>query len=318
MPLIDLDRPLYIRRDRFYVDNQDRTVNSKDPFDIEIDLDKRYENVQSIEITDYNIPQDISPSFIAPTTTTNGNNIIDVRMTYTLGPQTLEFTVVMDATIKYDTFTDLLTAIETALNTEMDAQGDPLFNTGNIQWDVEPAVNATYGVATPRFDLVGALNSQIYGFFLFGTGPNRGNAPERLLGYDEGVDTIVIDQFPPPYQTITPTYGPRAYHAAYQQPFRFVDVIIDESEESFRREVPTARIQLSDASYITRRVTAARPRLYTNPLHYTDKLHLRLRLEDERVPTTLSTQGWDVALDILQLSNEPTIPNWVQQKLIYI
>ena len=321
MPLIDLDRPLYMRRDRFFVDNQDRTVNSKEFYDIEVDLDKRYENVQSIEVTDYFFSQDMTPVFIERTETAPGNNVIDVYMTYTGGPQTLSYTIEFDVEKKYTTIQAVHTDLETLLNTGMDAQSDAFFNTTNIQWDLVSGTSASTGIravsGTLQFDLIGAEEGNIFGYFLFGTGPNRGNSPERILGFEEKRDTVVVDVLPPPLQNLALTYAPRSSRLGYLRPYRYVDLFIKEAEASFLRDVPVARANLTSFSYRFSQMTTPRPRLYTNPLHYADKLHLTLRLEDDRVPKNLSTQGWDAVLDIIQLSNETTIPQWVQQRLQY-
>lgn len=322
MPLIDLDRPLFLRRDRFHVDNQEREIpNSKNFYDIEIRLDKGYENVQSVEVTDYFFTQDISPTLIAKTSSAPGNNFIDVKMTYVLGPQTLEYTIELDVNKKYDTLLGLYTDIETLLNTQMDAQGDALFNTGNIEWQLQSGSVAEIGpgaiVGRIEFDLVGTENGNIYGFFLFGTGPNKGNCPERLLGFEEGLDTVVVTSLPPPLNGAELYFGPRAYRGGYLRPYRYVDIFLKEAEASFLRDVPTARVNLTALDHRFSRMTTPRPRLYTNPVHYTDKFHLELRLEDDRVPQDLSTQGWDAVLDVIQVSNETTIPSWVQQRLAY-
>ena len=321
MPLIDLDRPLYIRRDRFYVDSEARTANSRDLFDIEIDLDKRYENVQSVEVSDYNFTRDISPVFIAKTQTANGNNLLDVRMINTLGPETIEFTVVFDPERRYTDENDLTTDVLTQLNDQMDAQGDPFFNTANnVTWSYNTAAVGGFGPGalfiSMKLQITGAVGADTQGFFLFGSGPSRGNTPARIFGFDEE-DTIVLTSLPPPLSGITITNGPTSYHLGFLHPFRYVDVFIRESEASFLRDVPTARVFVGDEGYIFTRETTSRPRLYTNPLHYADALHIKLRLEGDRVPPELSTVGWDLGLDILQLSNEPKIPSWVDQKLIY-
>ena len=55
----------------------------------------------------------------------------------------------------------------------------------------------------------------------------------------------------------------------------------------------------------------------TSPLRIADKLRVYLLLEDDVKPSPISTMGWDVSLDILSLSNEPVIPNWVTTRLQY-
>ena len=321
MPLIDLDRPLYLRRDRFHVDNQDRTINSKNFYDIEVDLDKRYENVQSVEVTDYFFSEDLTPVFIARTSTAPGNNLIDVRMTNAAVTLTLEYTIEFDTTKQYSNVTAVYQDMETLLNDGMDAQGDAFFNTANIQWQLQPGTGIITGpgstFGTIQLDLVGAQAQNVYGYFLFGSGQNKGNMPERILGFEEGLDTIVVDTLPPPLANLALYYGPRSSRTGYLRPYRYVDIFLREAEASFLRDVPTARVPLTGFDHISSFMTTPRPRLYTNPLHYTDKFHLRLLLEDDREPQNLSTQGWDAVLDIIQLSNETKIPTWVQQRLQY-
>lgn len=335
MPLLDLDRDLYVRRDRSYIDSRERNKNSKSSFDIVVDLERLYQNVESIEATDYSIPTDMATTFYTKTSTSPGNNLLDIRVQNVANTQSLEFSVEFPTNIRYTLSAADRTAfennMEALVDAAMDAEGHAFFNTGagaNFQANISSVYN--YGNVVYFFNgtLVAPAVGTTYTYFLFGSGPNRGNSLERILGFDELIDTKILNwtgtgiwpgypnaSFPQGAFTLYP-YG---YYMYNPIPYMYVDVFIEEMEPSLLTNVPVARVVFeSDYDDTRSEVVPSRPRLMTSPLKRTKRLRIYLRLEDNRRPNTDSTDGWCLSLDVLSLSTETTIPDWVKQRLSYM
>ena len=276
MPLVDLTPSTYIRRDREYIDSDQREENSEGEYDIVYRLSRRYQYVESIEVTDFNIPTNLSPTFIARDGVIPGNNLLDVRMESQVGPQVIEFTVELESGRYFNNTTDLANYVVDQINTTMDAQGDPFFSTTAVppvEWIVDSSPGAVAGVL--RFAVTrGGVQGDVYSYFMFGTGDNKNDSPARVLGFEALKDTIVIATFPnipglsPLVTGWQPQYGPVAPFIPQLLPFRYVDVFIEELEPSLQRRVPVARIFLySDQPVGTRYahsiMTTPRPRLST-------------------------------------------------------
>ena len=318
-------------RERHYVDNNERLQGSASSFDIITGLNKHYQNVESIEVTNYNIPDDMATSFYEATPNSPGNNLLDIRVQTPNNSDSLEFTVTIPTDRRWTTPSNYIPEgqiveayFKTLLDDTMDAQGDAYFNTGNnIEWVVSMVSFQEYYQIV--FELKDTTNPGTpvaqHAFFLFGSGPNAGNSCERFMGFIEGEDTKVYTssyQWAPPFSFLGNITGPAGIHLMQFIPYRYVDVFIQEMEPNLLTNVPSARVFVSeDITYSSSRELPSRPRLMTTPLRTTDKLRVYLELEDQRLPTELSTNGWDVSLDILSLSNETTIPDWVAQRLHY-
>ena len=319
MPLLDLDRPLYVRRDRHYVDSDQRSPASRDEFDIITTLPKRFENVQSIEVVNYNIPADIGVTFFAKTNSSRGNNLLDVRLTTdAVAPpvpfREIYFTVVIPAPVSIKTTSELRSFIEDVFTEQLDAQGDPYFNTANgFFFEFYDAYSTGVFEYTCRNSLRGDETQPMY--FLFGTGPNKENGPARILGFDEGTDTIFpldspLSLLPFPDRVVV------AYHQVVLSEFVYADVFIKEMETSLLTNTPSARIFLAGPTFFNSSSWLPwRPRLMTSPLQRADTLQIRLEFENRIRPLkTLATDGWDITLDFLMLSNEPSVPLWIKSR----
>lgn len=330
MPLLDLTPSTYIERSREYVDSDEREEDSASEFDIVHRLSKRYQYVQSIEVTDFNFPTNISPTFIARQGVIPGNNLLDVRMESQVGPDVLEFTVILEAGRYFTTVSELGTYIIDQLNATMDAQGDPFFSTTAATPVIWVLGNTSVtNEDTLAFDVErgASVLGEVYSYFLFGTGQNKRDAPARVIGFDEGRDTVVLGVFPPipglsPFGQLLPRYGPTAPFIPQLLPFRYIDVFVQELEPSIGRRIPVARIflytdQNLSIRYTHSHMTTARPRLFTQPLKRVDTLAITLRLEGDREPPQGRTSGWDLQFDILTLTPEQSIPVWTKQFLKY-
>lgn len=317
MPILDLDRPLYVRRERMYVDNIARNLlDSRNQFDIVMDCPKRYQNIQSIEVVNYNIPVDMAATFYLKSGTQNGNNLLDIELINDAGTQTLAFTVDITAPVSYEDKGTMATDIQTQIQDQMDALLDPYFTSPQVTWLVEltgPSndimkftVNTTYPATT------------IFATFLFGTGPNKNDSPAQVFGFVPGQDTTTMASWTGPISNVPGHTAPFAYHRLQLQPLKYTDLTCLQIQPSLSREVPLARMFITNrAEWAQSEETTPRPRLYKEPLKYADKLNFKLLLQGNNLPASVSTNGWDVTIDLLNLSDETCVPGWVVQRLQY-
>ena len=102
------------------------------------DLGKHFQNVESIEMTNYNFPNDAGVTYHAKTVSAPGNNLLDVKMVDPDGVEDdLEFTVVLPVDILYTSIQQHSNIVRELLQTTMDEQGDSYFNSANdVFWIV--------------------------------------------------------------------------------------------------------------------------------------------------------------------------------------
>jgi hypothetical protein len=286
-----------LKRTRVFVDSQRRAAESRDEFDISFVLPEPIEDVRAIELVDFNVPRDISPTFVASEPGLPGNNLLDVRLVRKLDGSTLDFTVTLEPNAHYATHAAMVLDVVTQINAAMDAQGHGYFNTagGVLVGGAVDAARIVEGAeqALTRFWAAEAGDlTKIDLTFRFGSGPSRGFAPERVLGFDEGADTVVpTDNF---FGTGV-FYERRGYKAAALVPYRFVDVFVAEAGP-----LPLARISLNDPSYTRDPRQISRPRPLTTPVRVLRAMTIRLRLEDGRRPVARTAHdGWDLVFDVL-------------------
>ncbi len=315
MPLLDINRPLYVRRERFYVDSIRRNLDlSRTQFDIVMDLPKRYQNVESLEVTNYNMPTDMAATFFFENSDSEpGNNLLDISLVNDAATQSLDFTVTLEAPMAYETKEAMASAVETQIQTQMDALADPYFVSPAVTWRVELTgtnrdimnfvVDTTYPATT------------IFASFLFGTGPNQDRSPAEVFGFNPGEDTSVVSAWSGPLSNVPGNTGPHAYKRLQLQPKRYADLFCRQAEPSLNSGTPLARFFLTDqVDWAQSEETAARPRMFKEPLRYADKLNFKLELEGGTTPASVSTNGWDATMDILTLADETCIPGWLKQR----
>lgn len=323
MPLLDFDRELYVKRSRHYVDNEERTSDSKTPFDIVTDLNKQIDNIESIEVVNHNIPLSLNPSFIPKTSTTRGNNLLDIRLEDVGGGNRIEFTVEINAPYVIESFSDFSTYMSTLISDTMDAQGDPMWSTTAPLPDTITKVEFTYGTSNAPNYIFTSLaierfftNQTVQGQYLFGSGPNKGNGPERVFGFPECVDTNIYASGALPGGGPGQEYLPVSYKNAIPRPFQYVDIFVDEMEPNLLSGTPLSRVFISETDFfLFSGELPWRPRLMTTPLRIRRDLRVKLLLEDDIAPLpSYAYDGWDVTLDILSLSDEVSVPQWIQTR----
>jgi hypothetical protein len=316
MPLLDTDRPLYLRRERVFVDSHARDeARSRDEFTVSVPLPRAVENVQAIELVDYNVPRDIAPTFVASRPGVPGNNLLDVQMERAGTGHTLEFTVELDTDTRYSSYEALVESVADQISDAMDAQGDAYFATSNdvVVKRADNVAEVTTGAEMGFVHIYiehETAPEQLNLRFLFGSGPSRGKGPELVLGFDEGEDTLVVDAGTDFFGT-GPIVEMRAYKIAALTPFRYVDVFVEEARGALGYSTPLARIPLVDESYLRAGTRTDRPRLLSRPIRRLDRLSVSLRLQGDRLPSaSTSHDGWDLVFDLLVLAKRPEVPGW--------
>lgn len=327
----------YIRRERFFVNSTAGDVEIVESrYDVVKRLPKRVYYVQAVELADFNIPQSISPTFFAPTTTTRGNNKLDVWIgneSAGVITDSTTFTAELTTGIDYGTDTTAMKAmVEAALDSAVAALGHPTFT--NVEFTLTysatyfgPATASTLSIGT-RCTVSAVYNpptgDTIRVRFLFGSGPNSGNSCERVLGFQPLRDTELFDNpYAAPWFTVAfpggvSTTGAISTRVMNFNPSRYVDVRVRETQNSYGNEIPVGRIFFPQVRYIGNRDTVAKaPRLLTFPIPYTDTLRIKLSMEGGVAPNPSAELGWDVVFDLLLISPEVCVPKWVHTRLAF-
>lgn len=325
MPLFRINTSHYLNRKRVFIDSDDKIVElSRTAYDTVYDLGELYEKVQSIELVNYNIPRSIVPTFVAERFTddgllVNGNNKLDILMTDFPVTISLQWTCTL-AQSRFTDVTELAAYLQEALNDQMNALGDPFFNiSNNVDWTVT-ANNNSGSSQFVGFNLEFRARQNgdetlITSEFLFGSGPNKDNAPWNVLGFEPGVDNGGYQDLTNGILTAV-IYDPVPDRIATVTPYRYVDVLIEEAPEL----APVARIFMTDRlnRYTTNRRVINRTRLLSaNPIRKISTMRVKLVFEGGIVPPDEWDTGYDLTFDFVILSPEQTIPCWTQQEFVY-
>lgn len=306
----------YLHRRRVFVDpyiDRQNVAADGDISEITVKVDNHPQFVQSIELTNYNFPLDMAPTFINEDGDFAGSNYLDIRLQdYPAAVQTLEFTAVLP-TYRFTSIQALKDYLPDFLDELMDAQSHAYFNTGNgdaftVVDNQEFLNSGNTGAIIIKNERSSVANSNSL-YYLFGTGANAANSPKNQLGFPDGGDVGGP-------QTINGTFithpMPTTYWNLY--PFRYVDLFIDEVSEL----TPHSRIWLTRTDDFKRvRQANDAVRLLADPKKRLETLTIRLRLPDGRRPNMISNQGYDLTFDILLVSPEVSIPDWVKQQIQY-
>ena len=294
----------YLKRVRIAVDSELRT--SGDQFDFVFELPSIYEHVASIELVDHNVSHSHQRTF---RDTAPANNCVTVHLESTAGPpQSLTFKMTFAPYTRdtAPTTTGLAAQLTTEFNATMDAQAHVYFNSTDTPWVI------TEKVATNVMGVCNALDFYIYdnnlgipvaATFLFGSVP--ADSAAMVLGFPDA-DTSVFAVGGTTYYYPVPSFVPTLVVD------RYMDVFVDQ----FPELRPVARIFLTDDTNYTSSLLAIKDvRLLTTPVPRLEKLSIRLRLSNNRIPLSYIAKGVDLIFEILLVSSETQLPSWVNQQL---
>lgn len=136
---------------------------------------------------------------------------------------------------------------------------------------------------------------------LFGTGPNRAEAPYRVLGLSN-VDTE-IDPV---------TKGVASTQAWEPRPIKYIDVKIGQ----FPELKPVARIFVPYTWVQVCSSPVSGIRYLTQPVSLLEKLDITVEMNDRQPASSECEQLHDFFLEIITLEPTNAVPNWVNQKFM--
>lgn len=331
MPLQVVPTAQYLHRKRIFIDPYIDNLNvASSMYNITIDVPSHPQKIQSIEITDFMIPHNFTPAVFENQPDQIDNNWVDVRIAdYPAAANTLEFSFRLPSTRFYDSGTPttfastipipsmanipyFINSFAQALNDAMEAEGDATFNAANnwafYVYEGKPFTSGVYGGLHIEFrqnNVAGTGSIE----FLFSSGANATNSAWKVLGFDQGIDT-------PTTTVIDGTTYVAAVQDSYLQlnPYRYIDVTFDEVPElrPHSRLWTTHSIDYKFNPWVIEKV-----RLLTQPLKRLETLTTRIRMADGLTPNTMSYYNWLLTLDMLVVSPETNLPDWINQFLSF-
>lgn len=297
MPLEKERGPSYVKVTKIHVDSSKRNqTDSKSVTDYVIVLEKAIQYVVGMEITAYDMPRSLTPSFLASQDGIAGTNKVDFELSADTGSVVQTFSVTLPQ--RNFTYQDLLSPLNGYTNTLELILNDAIANDANF--GEGGAYEATFTVVpmpdqTTRVDVSGV---GVDGFrFLFATGANESNSAYSQMGFTKVDGSTALSQVSP--------------NSARLDTYRYVDVFIEEVPE-FK---PVERLYLTPSSSdsVLNNLNINRTRLLTDPVHRLRTLRVRLELENGASPPSTSAEEHGFTLTVTSLSNETSVPAWVNQ-----
>lgn len=286
----------YIKVNKIWI-NSDEKVDGN-AYNYRVVLKEQIQYVTGMELTSYNLPNTIAPTFSSVTDKLDFF-ISDGVDTTVL---TLEFPIdryVYEA--NFDTVgTGYTDTLQTLLQDATDA--DPWFGVDgpyHLYWTVNSRADEKTEVVLDTDGEVGFT----FGFN-FTSGPNTDQAANYAMGFekqdyvDDGNLTLVS-----PNKTI-------------MEPYRYIDINIDEVKE-FQ---PFARVFITTNPFYgitSNEINVARTRMISSePIRRLQHLTIKITLEGGVVPPVDDSLPHDLGITIFSVANEGEVPAWVNQTFV--
>lgn len=300
MPLeVEKTQQNYIKVQKLFLSSADRNENSKGVYQYQIDLKTEIQYVIGFEVTGYNFPSEISPTFVAPGPGFNGTWAMD----FTLQAGALEKTFTAywpeklyeyeNVTVPYLSFVQVCQQLLAEV-----VKNDVDFGIGRpnqVTFAVIPDPN--------EVTVINVSGPGVTGFrFLWASGPNKNDAAFNAMGFNQ-VDTAFA------LTTIAPS-------RINLRPFRYLDINLKEAEEFS----PLKRVYTTDNFFygtIRNDPSVTRTRLLSShPLQRLKKVNVTITLENGIVPPVLNGLDHEITLTVFSIANEEFVPNWVRQVFV--
>ena len=296
MPLQDPKGPNYVRVRKVYVDSGKKEDYSKGEYDYVVELDQELEYVIGCEITGFNLPKNLAPTFIHDRVGFKGNAMVDFQVTDGIVTETFAFQW-PEKSYTYENipvpYLSYIGTLSQLMNTAIEPS--PTFGSGT-------AKEVTFNVASDpdektQVSLTAASGTVTFQF-QFGTGAHYEISAATEMGFteaDTGFSASILSPNP-----------------TFLQSYRYIDVFIDKIEFQ-----PVKRIYMTDNLYYGTTINdpdVTRTRyIQSNPIRRLKTLHITLLLEGGVVPPITTGRPHDLTLTFFTLANEEFVPNWVRQ-----
>lgn len=299
MPLQRQIGNAFVRSTKIFVDSE-KATSSSGPMNVVVDLDTSIEYVSAIELTGWNVSNQLMPSVFSFPTGLHNNRFqvvisnagVTKALTVTLPSGSYSLMNAAD-----DTFT-LPFAIESYLQAAIDSDGD--FGPGDQALTASVTLTSTMKL---KITIVDTSANAVQHSLGLETSPlaTTGNIVHRLLGFDKE-DTALA----------TETVGTYVPEVDY---FRYVDVVVEGLEHR-----PLARIYKengSNFSTVLNDPNLTRTRLIlNNPMRRLNRLRIDLYLRDrlQLSASDVVRAPFDLCFTIESIANEvEKLPGWLKQ-----
>lgn len=297
MPLEKERGPSYVKVTKIHVDSSKRnTTDSKSVTDYVIVLEKAIQYVIGMEITAYDMPRSLTPSFTAQQDNIAGTNKIDFELSANSGAVIQTFSVTLPQ--RKFTYQNLSSPLDGYVNTLEMLLNDAIASDGNFGEGGTYEATFTVVPTADQSTRVDVSGTGVDGFrFLFDSGSNQANSAYSQMGFTKVDGTTATTQESP--------------NSVNLDTHRYVDVFIEEVPE-FK---PVERLYLNPSSSdsVLNNLNINRTRLLTDPVHRLRTLRIRLSLPNGASPPSTSSEEHGFTLTVTSLSNETSVPAWVNQ-----
>lgn len=306
MPLQTEKGPNYTKITKVYIDSADRADGSRTAYDYRVKLLDEIQFVTGMELTSYNFPDEVTPSFRAQNKNQPGTDKLDFYIDD--GTNIGVFTATwaqrrFNYTDSFDVYKSYCDVIETIM--EEAIASDPIFGDAgsyNITWETTIKSDQTTQIEIRKSGGAPPLN---WGF-LFLTGDNQQNSSHEPMGFEKA-----------DYEAISPNTSITSPNPVNLEPYRYFDIVVEEARELN----PLARIFVTSNEFygiVQNEINVSRTRLLsTEPVRRLGYISIRIVLEGGYVLSSdSSTADHDLGITVFSVANENSVPAWISQTFV--
>lgn len=325
----------YIKRTRVFVNSNERIVDeSRSGWTFTIALPEEIDNVVAIELYQYNASRDAGPTFsgvfdferalygefAAQQNAVTGKTPTRMDFPNEAGQPFFEVLSDLDPLAGFIPATFSTGAYPVA---DYILTKSYLFTAFQTDFSSRALVA---GITPPVISNYASENGTVYTdermFVRFQSTVTPGNFAPLTLKYGTGIASGKVDSsqntarqlgFNPYRDTQVDansyTVGDYLFN---NRPYRYLEVFVDEIDEL----QPVARIPLvnrQDDDYVTSEDPPRLPRILIRTVERLWKMHVRLRLEGDRIPPTVADTGTDLVFDVYSIAPIQKLPDWINQ-----
>tara|TARA_R110002153_G_scaffold101108_3_gene237225 strand:- start:335 stop:1237 length:903 start_codon:yes stop_codon:yes gene_type:complete len=299
MPLENAYGPNYLKVTKLFIDSEDKEPGGTE-YNYTIVLKQEIQYVTAMEMTGYNFPSEMAPTFIDESVGDAGNNVLD----FTLSAGALTKTFSLKFPQQSYTFENVSVPYLSYIRTLEQLLNAAIFS--DVDFGSGGGNEARFRVGSDPFQKtsVTVSGTGITGFsFLYLTGVNSKHSSFLQMGFEK------LDYSSTNNSLISPD-------ATSLNPFPFIDINIEEVEEL----KPFKRIYMEDNALfgtVYNDPDLTRTRLLSSkPIQRLKRLRIKITLKGDQVPPTPTSTPHQFTLTLLNIANEETVPKWCKQTLV--